>query len=153
MNFDGAVFRENDTAGVGAVIQDDKGLMVTVMADMVPLSYSVTAMEVLVAIKALRFASDIGLASFILEGDSKITIDALLGDNMEHVEFGNLIEEAKWLSSQSVDVSYSHVRRQGNCAAHYTAIHARHVSEYTVSIEVVPLHLSVVILDDLVSFE
>ena len=111
MNFGGAVFRENDTAGVGAVFQDDKGLMVTVMADMVPLSYSVTAMEVLAAIKALRFASDIGLASFILEGDSKITIDALAGDNMEHAEFGNLIEEAKWLSSQFGDVSYSHVRR------------------------------------------
>ena len=53
VNFDGAVFRENDTAGVGAMIQDDKGLMVIVMADMVPLPYSVTAMEVPAAIKAL----------------------------------------------------------------------------------------------------
>ena len=69
---------------------------------------------------------------------------------MEHAVFGNLIEEAKWLSSQFGDVSFSHVRRQGNCAAH---ISARHVSEYTVWIEVVPLHLSAVILDDLVSFE
>ena len=102
------------------------------MADKVPLPYSVTAVEVLIAIKALRFASDIGLVSFILERDSKITIDALVGDNMEHAEYGNLIEEAKWLSSQFVDVSYSHIRRAGNCAAHNTARHARHVSKYTV---------------------
>ena len=153
MNFDGAVFRENDIRGVRAVIRDDKGLMVAAMANKVPLPYSVTAVEVLAAIKALRFASDIGLVSFILEGDSKITIDTLVGDNMEHAEFGNLIEEAKCLSSQFVDVSYSHVRRQGNCATHNTARHARHVKEYTMWMEAVPPHLSAVIPADLASFE
>ena len=111
VNFDGAMFRENDLVGVGVVIRDDNGLMVAVIAEKISLPYSVTAVEVLAAIKALRFARDIGLKSLILEGDSKITVDALLGDNMEHVEFGNLIEEAKWLSSQFVEVSYSHVSR------------------------------------------
>ena len=72
---------------------------------------------------------------------------------MEHAEFGNLIEEAKWLSSQFDDVSYSHVRRQGNCAAHNTARHGRHVSEYMMWMEAIPPHLSTVILADLVSFE
>ena len=59
----------------------------------------------------------------------------------------------KQLSSQFVDVTYSHVRRQGNCAAHNTARHARHVSKYTMWMEVVPLHLSAVISADLASFE
>ena len=145
MNFDGAVFREDDSAGVGAVIRDEQGVMVAAMAEKIPLPYSVTAMEVLAAVKALRFARDIGLESFILKGDSKITIDALVGDNMEHAEFGNLIEEAKWLSSQFGEVSYSHVKRQGNYAAHNSARHARHVSEFTVWMEDVPPHLSTVI--------
>ena len=153
MNFDGAVFREDNTAGVGVLIWDDKGLMVVSMAEKIPLPYLVIVVEVLAAIKALRFASDISLASFILEGDSKITIDALVWDNMKHAEFGNLIEEAKWLSSWFVNVSYGHVRRQGNCAAHNTTRHARHVSEYTVWMEAVPSHLSVVIQADLASFE
>ena len=69
---------------------------------------------------------------------------------MEHAVFGNLIEEAKWLSSQFGDVSFSHVRRQGNCAAH---ISARHVSEYTVWMEDVPPHPFAVIQADLASFE
>ena len=85
--------------------------MVAAMVEKIPLPYSINVVEVLAAIKALRFVGDIGLESFILEGDSKITIDALVRDNMEHVEFGNLIEEAKWLSSQFGDVSFSHVRR------------------------------------------
>lgn len=111
------------------MIRDDKGFMVAVTAEKIPLPYLVTAVEVLAAIKALRFASETGLASFILEEDSEITIDALVREDTGYAEFGNLIEEAKLLSSQFVDVSYSHVRRQGNCAAHNTARHERHVSE------------------------
>ena len=121
VNFDGAVFREDNSVGVGVVIRDERGLLVAAMTDKVPLPYSASAVEVLAAIKALRFAGDIGLESFILEGDSKFTIDALAGDNLELAEFGNLIEEAKWLSSQFSDVSFSHVKRQGNFAAHNSA--------------------------------
>ncbi|XP_050259138.1 uncharacterized protein LOC126704154 [Quercus robur] len=104
-------------------------------------------------IRALRLAGDIGLESFILEGDSKITIDALAENIVEHAEFGNLFEEAKWLASQFGDVSFNHVRRQGNSAAHNCARHARHVSEYTVWMEDVPPHLSTVIQAELASFE
>ena len=153
VNFDGAVFREDDSAGVGAVIRDEKGFMVAAMAEKIPLPYSITALEALAAIRALRLAGDIGLESFILEGDSKITIDALAGNIMEHAEFGNLFEEAKWLASQFGDVSFNHVRRQGNGAAHNSARHARHVSEYTVWMEDVPPHLSTVIQAELASFE
>ena len=153
VNFDGAVFREDNSAGVGVVIRDEQGFLVAAMTDKIPLPYSVSAVEVLAAVKALRFAGDIGLESFILEGDSKITIDALAGNNMEHAEFGNLIEEAKWLSSQFSDVSYSHVKRQANFAAHNSARHARHVSEFAVWMEDVPPHLFAVIQANLVFFE
>ena len=94
VNFNGAGSMEDDSAGVGVVIRDEKDFMVAAMAEKIPLPYLVTAVEVLAAIKALRLDGDIGLESFILEGDSKITIDALAGDNMEHAEFGNLIKEA-----------------------------------------------------------
>ena len=153
MNFDEAVFRDDDSAGVGAVIRDEKGFMVAAMAEKIPLPYSITALEALAAIRALRLAGDIGLESFILEGDSKITIDALAGNIVEHAEFGNLFEEAKELASQFGDVSFNHVRRQGNGAAHNSARHARHVSEYTVWMEDVPPHLSTVIQAELASFE
>ncbi|XP_050249318.1 uncharacterized protein LOC126696677 [Quercus robur] len=153
VNFDGAVFREDDSAGVGAVIRDEKGFMVAAMAEKIPLPYSITALEALAAIRALRLAGDIGLESFILEGDSKITIDALAENFVEHAEFGNLFEEAKWLASQFGDVSFNHVRRQGNGAAHNCARHARHVSEYTVWMEDIPPHLFTVIQAELASFE
>ena len=87
------------------MIRDDKGMVVASMAEQFPLPYLVIAIEVLAAIKALRFASETGLASFILEGDSKITIDAMLGVDSAYADFGNLVEEAKMLSSQFVDVS------------------------------------------------
>ena len=105
VNFDGAVFREDDSTDVGAVIRDEQGFMVAAMVEKIPLPYSINVVEVLAAIKALRFVGDIGLKSFILEGDSKITIDALVQDNMEHAEFGNLIEEAKGLFGQGVSTT------------------------------------------------
>ena len=132
------------------MIRDDKGMVVASMAEQFPLPYLVIAIEVLAAIKALRFASETGLASFILEGDSKITIDAMLGVDSAYADFGNLVEEAKMLSSQFVDVSYSHVRRKGNCATHYTT---RHVSEYIVWMEDVPPNISVVIQANLALLE
>ena len=105
VNFDGAVFREDDSTDVGAVIRDEQGFTVAAMVEKIPLPYSINVVEVLAAIKALRFVGDIGLESFILEGDSKITIDALVQDNMEHAEFGNLIEEAKGLFGQGVSTT------------------------------------------------
>lgn len=132
------------------MIRDDKGMVVASMAEQFPLPYLVIAIEVLAAIKALRFASETGLASFILEGDSKITIDAMLGVDSAYADFGNLVEEAKMLSSQFVDVSYSHVRRQGNCATHNTT---RHVREYIVWMEDIPPNLSVVIQANLALLE
>ena len=38
-------------------------------------------MEVIVVIKALRFALNLGISSIMLEGDSKITIVALLNED------------------------------------------------------------------------
>lgn len=51
--------------------------MVASMAKTFPLPFSVTVMEVIAATKALCFANDLGLPSAVLEGDSKVTMDAL----------------------------------------------------------------------------
>lgn len=77
MNFDGSVFREENYAGVGTIIQDDSGQVVASMAEKFSLPYSIAAVEVIAAKKAFRFALDLGLSSIVLEGDSKNTIDVL----------------------------------------------------------------------------
>ena len=60
---------------------DMNGQMVASTAETFPLPFSVIVVEVIAATKALRFVNDLGLPSIVPEGDYKITIDALAGEN------------------------------------------------------------------------
>lgn len=79
------------------------------MANKFLLPHSIVAVEVITTIKALRFALKLGLTSIVLEGDSKIAIDALLCETPMLTEYGHLIKEAKLLADQFVTVEFSHV--------------------------------------------
>ena len=72
------------------------------MASMVgkhTLPHSIVAVEVLAAIHALRLALELSHPSIILDGDSKVAIDAFWSNQQSLIEYGHLIEEAKWLAN------------------------------------------------------
>lgn len=102
-------------------------------------------MEVIVVIKALRFALDLGMSSIVLEEDSKITIVALLNEDPSLADYDHFVDEAKVLVKEFLEIDFSHVMRQSNSATHNNARHARYVSELMVRMEDVPPHLSTVI--------
>ena len=58
VNFDGVVFREENMAGVGVIIHNEKGQIIASMAEKVPLPNSVAALEAVAAVKALNFAAE-----------------------------------------------------------------------------------------------
>ena len=99
-------------------------------------------------IHALKLALELGHLSIILEGDSKIAIDAFWSKQQSLTKCGHLIEEAKWLANQFEAVEFNYVLRKCNSAAHNIARHARHVSKCTVWMKDVPPHLSIVIQVD-----
>ncbi|XP_075645278.1 uncharacterized protein LOC142616283 [Castanea sativa] len=148
VNFDGAVFRENQRAGVGVIVRDAEGRVSASMAESFHLPFSVAAVEVLAAKKALQLTKDLGFHSIILEGDSKIAIDGLLSNNSILNEYGHLLSEAKEVAAQMDLVEFQFVSRQANKSAHNIARHARHVNEFTVWMEDVPPHLVSVIQAD-----
>ena len=148
VNFDGAVFREENHAGEGVIIRDWNGQVVASMAETFPLPSSVTAMEVVAATKALRFAKELGLLSVVLKGDSKIIVDALASENPSLTEYRHLIDEAKELANDFTYIEFSHVLRQKNSAAHNITKYTRHVSEYSMWMEGILLHLFSIIQAD-----
>ena len=119
-------------AGTRCIIQDSSGQVVASMVGKHTLPHSIVAMEVLAAIHALRLALELGHPSIILEGDSKVAIDAFRSEQQSLTEYGHLIEEAKWLANQFEAVEFNYVLRKCNIAAHNIARHARYVSEFTV---------------------
>ena len=91
----GVVFRKENKAGVNVIIRDYRGKVIASMAKNFLLPFSVSVVEVIAAKKALKFASEFGLSTFVLEGDSKTTIDALLTEEVSLADIGHLIDEAK----------------------------------------------------------
>ena len=129
VNFDGAFFREENMAGVRVIIHDEKGQIIASMAEKVPLPNSIVALEAVAAVKALNFATKLGISSVVVEGDSEIVIKAMLSEDVSFVGHKHLVEEAKLLSALFSFRSFSHVRTQGNYAVHHLA---RHVSSQLV---------------------
>ena len=89
------MFRDDNLAGAGVIVQNENGRVIASMAESFQLPFSVTIVEVIAAKKALQFAKDLGLSSIVLEGDSKITIDGLMGEDSSLAEYGHLIDERR----------------------------------------------------------
>ncbi|XP_030964540.1 uncharacterized protein LOC115985782 [Quercus lobata] len=132
VNFDRAVFMEDQCAEVGVIIRDTECRVCASMAESFHLLFSIAAIEVLAAKKALQLAKDLGFHSIILEGDLKTTIDGLLSKNSPLNEYGHLLSEAKEVADQMDVVEFQFVPRQVTKSAHNIARHARHVSEFMV---------------------
>jgi len=77
INFNGAVFNDLGTAGVGAVVQDSQGMVLASMSEQIPLPHSVVEVEVIAAAKAVNFAQELCLSSVVFEGDFEIFIKDL----------------------------------------------------------------------------
>ena len=68
VNFNRAIFREEQKAGVGVIIRDEHGKVIASMADGISLPFSVDVVEAFAAKEALKFTQD----------RSKVTQSALL---------------------------------------------------------------------------
>ena len=73
------------------------GLVLASMTNMVTLPPLIDAVECLAIVRALRFSSDCGFSSVILEGDSKIVYKALSCEDVSLSLFGHLLDEIKSL--------------------------------------------------------
>ena len=77
-NFNAAVFRSTNSAGVGVVVRNWRGELVGVLSAPIPLAHSVANMEALACRRAVEFATELRLQRVIFEGDSTIVINAII---------------------------------------------------------------------------
>ena len=67
VNFDGALFKDENSAGVGVLSLDENSLVIASMAEKFHLPHLVIAVEVIVATKALRFGSSFACGLWTLD--------------------------------------------------------------------------------------
>jgi ribonuclease HI len=141
VNYDGAVFSEQNEAGVGVIIRNHRGEVMGSLSQRIPYPHSVEAVEASAARCAIQFAKDLGFMLIDLEGDSKIIVEALLLKAPCTTIYGNVIEDIKQSAQNLQSVHFLHINREGNVMAHLLAKRARLNKPFEAWMESVPPEL------------
>ncbi|XP_075650250.1 uncharacterized protein LOC142620837 [Castanea sativa] len=128
INFDGAVFTNENKSMIGVIIRNDEGLVMASYLKKIPVAYSGCEIETMAAAAALSFASEIGIKRAILEGDSLAVIKALREDASYLSPFGLLLDDVKSLANNFDELSYSRTKREGNQVVPDLAKYAKSIS-------------------------
>nr|POE53100.1 putative ribonuclease h protein [Quercus suber] len=121
VNFDGALFSTQSSAGLGLVVWDSTGLVLAALSQEIPLPTSIETVEVIAARRALLFAKELGFERVMIEGDSEIIINAIREQTLLASDLGHILEDIHVLSSSFCSISFHHIKRLGNCVAHRLA--------------------------------
>ncbi|KAF5475450.1 hypothetical protein F2P56_007254, partial [Juglans regia] len=118
INWDAAVDRSQCKIGIGIIIRDWNGRVVVTLRKFRPLFPDPLLAE---AMEASCLGLQLGIKRIILEGDSKIVISTINNREENWSATGMLIEDVKIQLNSYEEWSASHVRREGNQAAHKLA--------------------------------
>ena len=132
INFEGAVFKETEEAGLGIVVRDSQGKVLASLVEKIRLPSSSNEVEALATVQAITLAMDLNLPSFIVEGDSKVVISTLRNKEESFSSFGHLISFIKHYLVYCNCISFSHTRRSRNLVAHFLAKLVKSIDDFLV---------------------
>ena len=138
INFDGAIFAEDNCSGVGVVVRDRNGLVIAAMSEKIPQLLQPSEIEAMAATRALEFASEVGISEAILESDSLLVIKALATKDIGLAPYSLLIQDAYRCAQAFSLLSYSHTKREGNRVAHDLAKLAMTIPNCVIWMEDIP---------------
>ena len=118
INYDGAILNVDNKVGVGVVIQDCNGEVITSLIQQLEQAYQPVEVEAITTCRAVEFGSKIGVDCAIVEGDSEVIVKALRNKDNGLLSFALLINDVSLFSGLYSKLSYSHTRRNGNKVAH-----------------------------------
>ncbi|XP_075658192.1 uncharacterized protein LOC142628098 [Castanea sativa] len=133
INYDGATYDSENKSGIGVVIRDSHGSAIASLSQQLPRLCQATEIEILVATRALEYATKIGITDAVLEGDSLLVVQAISAATQSLSPLGFLIDDATSFNSFFNELHYSRTK-----VAYNLAWHARNLSNYVVWIEFVP---------------
>ena len=149
INFNGAVFEEQGSAGLGVVVRDLTGLVISALSEKIRFPGLAVMVEALAARRAVLFAKEISVFGVVVEGDSLQVIKAVNSSKRSKTTYGHIIDETRLLSSSLSCCNFVHVQREGNKLAHALARQAAVSADTDVWMEDLPHDLYDVLLFDL----
>ena len=147
-NFDAAVFKATNSAGIGVIIRDCEGEVIVALSLSIPLSQSVDELEALACRRAVQFAWEIGFRRVFFEGDSATVIQAITRRDSDFLPFGNIIDDIRHQVSAFHFSDFCHVNRSCKIVADALAERAKHCEGLQVWLECLPDDISPLALFD-----
>ena len=121
INWDTAICSKWGTVGMGAVIHDSAGRVLATRCQVTTGRFAPFAAEAWAGGQAFIFGKELGLTNIILEGDSRIVVDAVNSAEGSGSLMGHLIEDMKIMLQDFPVWKALAVRRSANNAAHEVA--------------------------------
>ena len=148
VNYDGAMFNQQNRAGLDVVIRNIEGAIMASMSQQIPLPTTVAQVKALAARRAAAFALEVGINKAILEDDSETIVKELMESTPSLALHGHLLQDVKSLQNSFNFLSFTHVHRQGNNVAHTLARRAIKQPNLTVWMEDVPPDIRQLVMVD-----
>ncbi|XP_050259012.1 uncharacterized protein LOC126704012 [Quercus robur] len=92
VNFDTALFKYTNSARLGVIVRDWRGVNLGALSMLAMLSSTVADMEALACLRAIQFAAELDLHRVIFEGDSATIIFAISQRTSRLSSFGNIVD-------------------------------------------------------------
>ncbi|KAJ1391634.1 Ribonuclease H-like superfamily [Sesbania bispinosa] len=105
--------------GIGIVARDSEGFVLAAASRKINTIADVSTAEVLGIRLSMEFALDLSFEYVIFEFDCKIVMDQLQGVSFHNSYTGLICQDCHVLRSNFRRCNFSHVRRNGNYAAHF----------------------------------
>ncbi|KAL5799358.1 hypothetical protein ACOSQ3_032410 [Xanthoceras sorbifolium] len=107
-----------DYTKLGSIICNDQGLIMAVSSQKVAAGVSVDNAEALAILSRIQLAVDVGISPILVESDSKVVVDLIIGIGASRTSLGLIVERIRILSRSSQIISFTYVPRAANATAH-----------------------------------
>lgn len=121
LNVDASVIANNHSFSMGMILRDHNGKFCKAKTVRRIGDVSVFEAEAQGVLEALKWIIELGVHEVELESDSKLTVNAIVGNTPNYLEVGNILQECRELMKDRPDLMVSFVRKQANRVAHLLA--------------------------------
>ena len=126
INVDAAIFSSSCKMGVGVVIRGHNGACLAACSELIDMVTAPETAEALAMRRALFLAREEGFRKLMVVSDCLSVIQRVKHSSVDRGPAGVVIQDIKHLATQFDEISFSHVYRQFNVAAHTLARSAEH---------------------------
>ena len=138
VNVDGTVFTKRELTGIGVIIRDNTGEVVTAMCKRMAVPLGALETETKAMKIGVHFAAEVGIRDAIFEGDSLTIYNTLHGLGSMSAAIQNIVTGILRQAQSFRSFAFSHIKRQGNVPAQVLAQHACNIDDYVTWLEECP---------------